>query len=340
MALLTRRTLLASLLVGVGGVALGHRAFSKPRDLPLSPVPVEVKATPIERFRIGSDETRFGRLEFRGGLTLTSTFSGFGGISAFTLDAAGAEFLAVTDASVFLRGRLKSDGDRPVGLTDVTAAALRDDKGGLLATQGREDSESIAVSPGGIYVGLETVNEIWLYPAPNPLGRPGKRVEIPPEVQRLRRNTGLESLVYVPDGALAGTLIGIGEEGATDRDDLPGFLVGGPAPGIFTIAKSGLFDATDAALGPGGTLFLLERHYAVSTGVSMQIRRFALADVKPGARLAGEVLFTGDMAYEVDNMEGLAVTRNAAGETLLTVISDDNFSPLQRTILLRFAVTG
>jgi hypothetical protein len=44
------------------------------------------------------------------------------------------------------------------------------------------------------------------------------------------------------------------------------------------------------------------------------------------------------MGYEIDNMEGLTVTRNAAGETLLTMVSDDNFSMLQRTLLLRFAV--
>ncbi len=337
MRLLTRRSLLAIVVAG-GGALVAHRALSKPRDLPLEPVAVEVRATPIPRFRVGSDETRFGKLDFRGGLLLTSPFSGFGGISAFTLDPSGRTFLAVTDASVLLSGTLETEGDRPVGLSHVMAAALRDDKGQLLATQGREDSESIAVSPDGIFIGLETVNEIWLYPASNPLGQPGKRIAVPPEVKTLRRNTGLESLVYVPTGPLAGALIGIGEEGPTTGSDLPGFLIGGRTPGLFTIAKSGPFDATDAALGPDGELFLLERHYAVTTGVAMQIRRMRLADVKPGARLDGDILFTANMAYEVDNMEGLAVTRNAAGETLLTLISDDNFNPLQRTILLRFAV--
>ncbi len=85
-------------------------------------------------------------------------------------------------------------------------------------------------------------------------------------------------------------------------------------------------------------LYLLERHFSFSTGVLMQVRRFPMADVKPGAHLAGEILFTADMGYEIDNMEGLAVTRSAGGAILLTMISDDNFSPLQRTILLRFAV--
>jgi hypothetical protein len=53
--------------------------------------------------------------------------------------------------------------------------------------------------------------------------------------------------------------------------------------------------------------------------------------------LSGEVLVQGDQAYEIDNMEGLSVHRDARGKTVLTLISDDNFNPLQRTVLLQFA---
>jgi hypothetical protein len=37
-------------------------------------------------------------------------------------------------------------------------------------------------------------------------------------------------------------------------------------------------------------------------------------------------------------MEAIAVHRNAGGETIITLLSDDNFNRLQRTILLRFAL--
>lgn len=37
-------------------------------------------------------------------------------------------------------------------------------------------------------------------------------------------------------------------------------------------------------------------------------------------------------------MEGLGVHRSPQGETVLTLISDDNFSALQRTILLQFTL--
>jgi len=45
-----------------------------------------------------------------------------------------------------------------------------------------------------------------------------------------------------------------------------------------------------------------------------------------------------DLAYQIDNMEGIAVHRTAVGETILTIASDDNFSFLQRSLLLQFAL--
>ena len=47
-----------------------------------------------------------------------------------------------------------------------------------------------------------------------------------------------------------------------------------------------------------------------------------------------------DLAYQIDNMEGIAVHRNAAGETIITLVSDDNFSAIQRNLLLQFALVG
>lgn len=319
----------------VAALALVPLAFSKPVALPPVPEAITVTARPIATFRLKDEARRFGALEFRGGLVLTSEFTGFGGISGLALEQDG-RFLAVTDAGLFLSGHLDTEGDRPVGLSDVTAAALLDDQGRIQANRDRGDAESIALAPDAVYVGMESINEIWRYPR-SPLGTRGRLVPAP-AIKGLRHNLGVESLAWVPAGPYKGMLIAVGEEGARGDADLPGFIIGGPVPGTFTIARSGPFDATDLAITPEGVMYLLERHYSPLTGVFLQIRRFALADVKPGARLTGEVLGSFDMGYEIDNMEGLAVTRNAAGETLLTLVSDDNFSMLQRTILLRFAV--
>ena len=70
----------------------------------------------------------------------------------------------------------------------------------------------------------------------------------------------------------------------------------------------------------------------------MRLRRVALADIVPGAILEGTILITADMGYQIDNMEGLSVHRAANGDIVLTLVSDDNFSFIQRTLLLQFTL--
>ncbi len=72
----------------------------------------------------------------------------------------------------------------------------------------------------------------------------------------------------------------------------------------------------------------------------VQIRRIQIGDVRPGAVVDGPVLFEADLRYEIDNMEGLAVHQTPSGEIVLTMISDDNFSAVQRTELLQFTLLG
>ena len=123
-----------------------------------------------------------------------------------------------------------------------------------------------------------------------------------------------------------------------DDGNLKAFLIGGPSPGTFAVRRSDDFDISDCALLPGGDLLLLERRYSLMRGVAMRIRRIPLASVKPGALVDGPILVFSDMGYEIDNMEGLSVHRTPAGDTVLTLVSDDNFSPIQRTILLQFTL--
>ena len=70
----------------------------------------------------------------------------------------------------------------------------------------------------------------------------------------------------------------------------------------------------------------------------MRIRRVSLAAIKPGALIDGAVLIEADMNYQIDNMEGLSVNRAPDGSLVLTLISDDNFSMIQRTLLLQFTL--
>jgi hypothetical protein len=203
------------------------------------------------------------------------------------------------------------------------------------------DTESIAQDGGTLYVGIERVNRIVRFD----YGRDGfaaraQPVEVPAGVRTLPYNKGLETLVFVPPGdRLGGTLIAISERGLDRSGNIRGFLIGGPLPGTFTIKRRTDFDISDGALTPAGDLLILERKFSWQTGLFIRLRRIPLAAIAPGAVVDGRVLFDADLGQEIDNMEGLSVHRSARGDTVLTMISDDNFSALQRTLLLQFTLT-
>ena len=59
-------------------------------------------------------------------------------------------------------------------------------------------------------------------------------------------------------------------------------------------------------------------------------------EFQPGATVRPHEVARLASPWAVDNLEGIAATKGQRGETLLWLISDDNFNPLQRNILLQF----
>jgi hypothetical protein len=167
----------------------------------------------------------------------------------------------------------------------------------------------------------------------------GRAIALPPGMRSLPADKGIEALVFVPKGLpLAGTLIAISERGLDKAGNLSAFLIGGSTPGAFAIKRSSSYDVTDAAVLPGGNILLLERRFSWDSGLAVRLRRIPLTEIRPGALADGAVLFEADLGYEIDNLEGLSVHRAGGGEIVLTFVSDDNFSLLQRTLLLQFTL--
>jgi hypothetical protein len=305
-----------------------------------APVRIDIAARTIDAFKAGQgDPVRFGALEFRGGLELTSSYREFGGLSAIRVAADGARFVALTDKGRWLTGRITYDKrERPSGIADAVMAPILGQDGRPLASRGWYDTESIAEDGGTLYVGIERVHRIvrFDFGRDGVLAR-GTPIPTPPGVSRLPSNKGLEAMVVVPSGLpLAGTLIALSERGLDSHGNLRGFLIGGPRAGEFAIRRSDDFDISDCALLPSGDLLILERRFFWWSGIAMRIRRIPLAAIAPDALVDGRELIFADMGFQIDNMEGLSVHRTAAGDTILTLVSDDNFSALQRTILLQF----
>jgi hypothetical protein len=63
-----------------------------------------------------------------------------------------------------------------------------------------------------------------------------------------------------------------------------------------------------------------------------------LKSIAPGALADGPTIFQADLGQEIDNMEGIDAHVSPEGDTVLTMISDDNFSMIQRTLLLQFTL--
>jgi hypothetical protein len=109
----------------------------------------------------------------------------------------------------------------------------------------------------------------------------------------------------VPRGLpLAGTLIAISERGLDPQGNLIAFLIGGPAPGQFSVRRTDNFDVSDAVLLASGDLLVLERKFSLLEGVGIRIRRITLKSLAPGAVVDGPSIFDADLGHEIDNMEG------------------------------------
>jgi hypothetical protein len=305
------------------------------------PVSIEVKARPLPSFDTRNHQhVRFGSLEYRSGLILTSRFPGFGGLSGLRVDASGERFIAISDKGNWFTGRIVYRAREMTGLDDVEVAPMLGPDGRPITARGWFDSESIALDGPFVYIGLERVNQVLRFDFSKGFTRSrGEVVATPAAVRKLPFNKGLEALVMVPKGlALAGTLIAISERGLDSAGNLIGFLVGGPTPGQFSVRRTGNYDVSDAVLLPSGDLLVLERKFSLLAGIGIRIRRIALKSVAPGALVDGPSIFEADLGEEIDNMEGIDAHVTPQGDTVLTMVSDDNFTMLQRTLLLQFTL--
>ncbi|SHM92379.1 esterase-like activity of phytase family protein [Roseibium suaedae] len=302
--------------------------------------PVTVKTEPIKSFQVGRDSDQFGKLTYLGGMELISADRNVGGLSSLISLKGGAEFVAVTDNGLWFAATVDQDEDgRPLGLSNTRYTPMIRVSGKPFNGHYGSDTEAMTLDGASILVSAEGVNKIYRFPWPLTTGKEPMtgEVKVSQAISDLRGSKGMEAMAMAPQGTpLAGKLVVIAERGPGDADDLPGFLLQDGKEDRFTVARSDRYDATDAEFLPNGDLLLLERRFNLRDLVGMRIRKFPASSVVPGAKLTGEVLLEADFGFQIDNMEGLAVHENEKGQTILTLLSDNNRSLLQRTLFLRF----
>ncbi|HEU4659030.1 MAG TPA: esterase-like activity of phytase family protein [Pseudolabrys sp.] len=341
---LTRRMRLWFCLAGASTVLLLAGVFAAAQNGGVAPAhAIMVHAEPIASFDNRDPRRRvFGALEFRGGLELTSTDKDFGGLSSLRVAADGEHFISASDRGRWFRGRIIYKDGVPSGISDVETAPMLGPDGLPLTKRGWYDTESLAKDGDTLYVGIERVEKIVRFDyGRDGLQAHGQPITVPRDFKTLSANKSLECLVAVPRNMPhAGSLLTVTERSLDASGNHRSYLLKGGNVVRFTVKRSDDFDVSDCAILPSADLLLLERRFSFARGLAIRIIRVPLASIKPDALVDGKELFKADLAYQIDNMEGLSVHQNARGEVILSLISDDNFSVLQRTLLLQFALVG
>ncbi|WP_437344190.1 esterase-like activity of phytase family protein [Mesorhizobium marinum] len=302
---------------------------------------LEVSASPIRQFRLGVAGTRFGPLEFVGGLELSSASRDFGALSSFRFLTPGGDFVGVADTGFWFFGTIARDADgRPTGIENFRMQQMFDRAGRVSDRKWEVDAESLDVRDGVATVGFERDHRIARFKLdPDDMKPAIGEVDFLIPKRELRQNRGFETVAHAPlDSRQQGALVIVSEKSLDKQGNIFAAVVEGPEKGIFTVKRLGEFDVTDGAFLPGGDLLLLERSFSMATGVKMRLRRIAGETIAKGAVADGPVLFEADMGYQIDNMEGLDVWTRADGALVVSIISDDNHSILQRNLYLEFVL--
>jgi hypothetical protein len=335
-----------ALIVAAGAIAALVAGAPAEPAAATDPVPVAISAQPIALDPSDPGRKAFGRLTWVCGVALSSPARAFGGFSGLAVDRSGKTLLAVTDDGQWLAASIVYRDGCATGLENARMAPLLGLNGKPLPSKGRRDAEALAMerlgaTDGDAYVAFEGRHRVWRYKVAGGeiVGRP-VNVALPSSVRALGSNAGIEGLAVIQDEGLKGAILMLAEaEPGNDADDgaAPGWLIHKGKTAERRIALSGGFKITDLAAMPDGSVLVLERRFkGIFDGVHMRIRRIKTKSALGRELHADTLLEIGGPGYAVDNMEAIAVHRDEAGEIVVTVLSDDNFSPLQRTLLMQF----
>ncbi|MER8806331.1 esterase-like activity of phytase family protein [Mesorhizobium australicum] len=326
-----RQTLFAAIVL-LAGVPAGS-AGSAPVE------PVAVSARPITEFHIGRADKQFGPLEFVGGLEMTSPSRDFGALSAFRFLKAGSDFIGVADTGYWFFGSVARDADRrPLGIQNFRMQQMADPSGQPIDEKWEVDAEGLAVKDGIATVGFERNHRVSQFRIdPDTMKAPFRQLDFLVPPRELRQNRGFETVTHSnANGQHQGGLVVVSEKSLDKSGNIYAAIIEGPHRGVFTIKRNDDFDITDGAFLPDGDLLLLERSFTMAGGLKMRLRRIYGESVEKGAVADGPVLLQADMGYQIDNIEGLDVWSRDDGALMVSLISDDNHSILQRNLYLEF----
>lgn len=254
---------------------------------------------------------------------LKSDNSEFGGLSGLAVLKSGS-LLSVTDDGKFIWIGIDPETGAPDGIGSI--AYLRDEEGDIFPNKRAADAEDLAYRDGLAFVSFEQEHRISAYDLES--CGVAARAAVVAKLNKvvggnvLENNRGGEALTF------DGDTLKVGFE-ARNRDGSPVGTVrlDGSLANVRRTGQPSLYLLTsmDAADGVTASVF---RAYDPVRGSR------AIVTVEGENNLSAKADLKSPLP--VDNFEGIAIGTSPDGATRIWLISDDNFSNNQRTLLLAF----
>lgn len=260
----------------------------------------------VEFTPVALDARQFGSFQLVGAWKLTSNDPRFGGLSALAIDR--GRLLALTDSGILIRF------DRPGKRSGPAEIGELPDGPGSGSFKRNRDSEGLLSDPAGRgwWVTFENRHSLWLF------DRNFRRAlwRLPLDRYGWRPNLGVEGLAP-EDGAL----LLFPETGHSLLRVTGGRVRQMP----IDHARGRISDA--AAVGPGRVLAIERR----LTPLGFRNALVTVERVGTGYRFGRRIALP---VSPIDNVEAIAVEPLPGGKLRLWLLTDDNFQPPLRTLLI------
>lgn len=290
---------------------------------------IEIACLPHTTF---SNENNLAKIV--GAIEMRSTDEDFGGISALVLLRGKPKAYLLTDRASFIVADVVKN--QKTNAIDCFRNAL------IRPLRGRStnplnghyaDSEGMSLDNDGlkVLISFERHHRVAIY---NPSeDRLLPRREFPPfSRQKLPFNESYESVLRLKDKSV----IAFPERHEIQEAVLQGFLLlpnGRTLKNLYLKRLDG-FWLTDIAELANGDFLTLERSFNIFAGMATQMRHIKRAVFLSGKVADGDIIFSMKSGDGVDNFEGMDILPQADGSNMIYISSDNNFSDLQKTLLL------
>ena len=252
----------------------------------------------------------------------------FGGFSGLWLSPDGSELIALSDRGYYAKAQVTRDQGQilEIETTEVTQLPLVDNRA---PEDFLIDAEGLTVAPdGSIYVSYEGHHRVWKFDA---------TFENPQWTHKwnyfwhLQNNSGLEAIASDKDGVI----YAIPERSGKWEKPFPvQRYKDGVWDATLSIPRSKRFLVVGAEFGPDGRFYLLERDFDVLSAFKSRVRRFELMDQE----FVGEETLLETRFSAMDNAEGISLWTDTDNRTIVSIISDDNYTGILRTFVTEYVL--